>query len=215
MARARVGSRQLLVLVAAFVISAVAAALLSADPLPATASDDGPLTAAPSAFTTGRSAPLTNPTSVTRWAPVRRATVARRTPRFGGAAVGWVPARTPDGTTNLVVADHEVERHGVMWVRVALSVLPNGTEGWLPRSSLGGWSFVDTRLVIDRTRLTATLFETGRVIFRASVAVGAPATPTPAGESLRPRSAEWFLEPDVRTARIRHECAFAHADRLA
>ena len=70
---------------------------------------------------------------------------------------------------------------GQPWVRVGLAVLPNGTEGWVPRSALGGWSFVDTRLVINRARLTATLFRAGRVIFRARVGIGARATPTPAG----------------------------------
>ncbi len=182
-ARVRVGfGRLLFVIVAAFVISAVAAAGLSSHALPAAAYGGGPLTAPPPAFAADRSAPLTNATSVTRWAPVLRATLARRAPRLDSAPVGWVPARTPEGTTNIVVADGEVEHNGVMWVRVPLAVLPNGTEGWLPRSSLGAWSFVDTRLVIDRTRLTATLFEAGRVIFRAPVGVGAPGTLTPAGE---------------------------------
>jgi L,D-transpeptidase catalytic domain len=175
------------------VISGVAAALLSSYPLPSTRHDGEPLiglpssyageplTALPSAFTTTRSVSLTSAADVTRWAPVLRATVARLAPSFDSAAVGWVAARTPEGTTNIVVADGELEHHGVVWVRVGLAVLPNGTEGWVPRSSLGGWSFVDTRLVIDRIRLTATLFRAGRVIFRAPVGVGASGTPTPAG----------------------------------
>ena len=71
---------------------------------------------------------------------------------------------------------------GAIWVHVGLSVLPNDTEGWVPRNLLGGWSFVDTRLVIDRARFTATLYRAGRVIFRARVGVGALGTPTPAGQ---------------------------------
>jgi lipoprotein-anchoring transpeptidase ErfK/SrfK len=74
-----------------------------------------------------------------------------------------------------------VEDHGVLWERVGLAVLPNGTQGWVPRTALGGWSFVDTRLVVDRKRLTATLLRAGRMIFRAPIAIGAPGTPTPAG----------------------------------
>ncbi|MGZ6576110.1 MAG: L,D-transpeptidase family protein [Solirubrobacteraceae bacterium] len=80
------------------------------------------------------------------------------------------------------MADDEAEHHGVLRERVRLAVLPNGSRGWVPRSSLGGWSFVDTRLVIDRAGLTAELLQAGRVIFRARVAVGAPRTPTPAGQ---------------------------------
>jgi L,D-transpeptidase catalytic domain len=106
----------------------------------------------------------------------------RRAPSLEGAPVAWVSRRTPEGTTNIVVADDDVESRGVLWERVGLAVLPNGTEGWLPRSSLGGWSFVDTHLFVDRRVLTATLVQSGRVIFRAPVAVGAPGTPTPAGQ---------------------------------
>ena len=193
MARVRLSSGPRVALLGGFLISGVAAALLSPNPLPSTRQDGEALiglpssyagqslTALPSAFTTSRSAALTNAADVTRWAPVLRATAARLAPSFDSAAVGWVAARTPEGTTNIVVANGELERRGVLWVRVGLAVLPDGTRGWLPRSSLGGWSFVDTRLVIDRVRLTATLFRAGRAIFRAPVGVGAAGTPTPAG----------------------------------
>jgi hypothetical protein len=190
MARVRAGSGQRLLLAAGFVISAAAAALLSFHGLPPTAVDRGPLaapqpalafTALPSAFTTRPSAPLKDAAGATRWAPVLRATVARRAPRLDSAPVGRVASRTGDGTANILVADGQVEQHGVLWERVRLAVLPNGTQGWVPRSSLGAWSFVDTRLVIDRARLTATLLRGGRLVFRAPVAVGAPGTPTPAG----------------------------------
>ena len=140
-----------------------------------------PLTPLPSAFNVRRPAPLPDPVGAARWAPVLRATVARRAPSLRSPSVGRISTRTPEGTTNIVEADRGVDDHGTMWVRARLSMLPNGTQGWVPRSSLGGWSFVDTRLVIDRTRLTATLRRAGRVIFRAPVAVGAPDTPTPTG----------------------------------
>ena len=35
--------------------------------------------------------------------------------------------------------------------------------------------------MVDRARLTATLFSAGRAIFHAPVAIGAPGTPTPPG----------------------------------
>lgn len=176
-------------LVGGFLISALAAALISSSPLRAKAHDGelptgfdaGQVVALPSAFATSRLVPLTNAADVTRWAPVLRAIAARRAPGFGSAPVAWVGKRTPEGTANIVVADRELERRGVLWVRVRLAILPNGSEGWVPRGSLGGWSFVDTRLVIDQTRLTATLFRAGRAIFHAPVAVGGPGTPTPAG----------------------------------
>jgi L,D-transpeptidase catalytic domain len=193
MTRGRAGSGGRLVLVAAFAASFVAAALVSSRvlasrglarhrPTALAAYTGAPLAALPSAFDIRRLVPLTDPTGDTRWAPVLRATVARREPAPNGAPVGELPALTPDGTTNIVVADGEADVHGTTWVRVGLSILPDGTEGWVPRSSLGGWSFVDTRLVIDRARFTATLYRGGRVIFRTLVGVGAPGTPTPAGQ---------------------------------
>jgi L,D-transpeptidase-like protein len=141
-----------------------------------------PLAALPSAFDLHRLVPLSDPTAGTRWAPVLRATVARKEPSPKAAVAGPLPTLTSDGSTNIVVADGEADVDGAVWVRVGLSVLPNGTEGWVPRSSLGGWSFVDARLVIDRVRFSATLYRAGRVMFRARVGVGAPGTPTPAGQ---------------------------------
>ncbi len=181
-------------IVAAFAFSFVAAGLLSShvlsprvlargQPLPPLAAYAGaPLAALPSAFDIHRLVGLSDPATDTRWAPVLRATVARDEPSPKAAPVGQLPTITPDGTTNVVVADGEADVDGATWVRVGLSVLPNDTEGWVPRSSLGGWSFVDTRLVIDRARFTATLYQAGRVIFRSRVGVGAPGTPTPAGQ---------------------------------
>lgn len=141
-----------------------------------------PLAKLPSALDIRRLVPLRDPGADSRWAPVLAATVARSHPSFKSAPIDKVPTRTPDGTTNIVVADREAYEDGTSWVRVGLAVLPNGTEGWVPRSSLGGWSFVDTRLVIDRARLTATLLRAGRVVFRAPIGVGTPNTPTPVGQ---------------------------------
>lgn len=181
-------------MVATLVVSFVAAALLSTRVLPSrgaaaterkqplSAFAGTPLAPLPPALQIRGLTPLSDPTAETRWAPVLRGTVARDKPSPGAAAVGPLPTLTTDGTTNIVVADAEADEHGTTWVRVGLATLPNGTEGWVPRSSLGGWSFVDTHLVIDRARLTATLFRANRAIFRAPIGIGGPGTPTPAGQ---------------------------------
>ena len=52
----------------------------------------------------------------------------------------------------------------------------------VPRSALGGYSPVRTRLVVDRTRLAATLFRDRRRGFRPRVGIGAPGTTTPGGD---------------------------------
>ena len=118
---------------------------------------------------------------VTRWASVLHATDARVSPNAHSPVVVPIAAMTPEGTTNLVVADGEVTRSGSVWVHARLAVLPDGRTGWVPRSSLGGWSFVDTSLVVNRARLTLTLYRAGRPIFRAPIGVGKPSSPTPAG----------------------------------
>jgi hypothetical protein len=171
----------------------MAAALLSPRLLPshrpagrlsapaATSFAGAPLATPPSALEIRRPVPLSDPGETTRWAPVVHATVARSEPTLHSAPIGLLPARTSDGTTNIVVADRESDSASRPWVHVSLAVLPNGTEGWVPRSAIGGWSFVDTRLIVNRARLTATLMRAGHVIFRARVGIGAAGTPTPAG----------------------------------
>jgi hypothetical protein len=101
----------------------------------------------------------------------------------GTGAVAEVAARTPEGTVNVVLVSGHAERvDGRLWVRVRAPGSPDDVDGWVPRSTLGGYTPVRTRLVVDRTRLTATLLRDRRPVFRAAVAVGAPATPTPAGD---------------------------------
>ncbi len=69
-----------------------------------------------------------------------------------------------------------------MWVHVRVAGSPDDVHGWMPRSALGGYTPVRTRLVVNRERQTATLLRDGRRVFRAAVGVGAPATPTPSGD---------------------------------
>ena len=118
----------------------------------------------------------------TRWAPVIAATQARERPSTTSPVVVRVGTRTPEGTSNLVVAENEVTRHGVTWVHARLAVLPDARTGWIARSALGGWEFVDTRVMVSRARLTLTLYRNDRAIFRTRVGVGKPSTPTPAGQ---------------------------------
>ena len=105
----------------------------------------------------------------TEWAPVLRSTDAHQRPSWSSPVVVPVSAMTPEGTANLIVADGEVTRDGVTWVHARLAVVPDGRTGWLPRSALGGWSFVDTRVVVDRDDLMLTLYRDGKVAFRTPV----------------------------------------------
>jgi lipoprotein-anchoring transpeptidase ErfK/SrfK len=119
----------------------------------------------------------------TYWAYVLHSTVARADPSAAAARVGLVRGVTPEGETDLVVSyDQRRDPNDRLWVLVPLSTLPNGQQGWVPRSALGDFHSVRTHLVIDRARLQAYLLRSGRLVFSTSIGVGRSRWPTPAGE---------------------------------
>src|SRR5207247_9681194 len=107
------------------------------------------------------------------WAPVRHAVAARARPAATSRQVARLDRTTPERTTNIVLAlGRRVDRARRVWVKVSLPVLPNGTVGWVRRTSLGGYVEVTTYLVVDLGRLTATLTEDGRRVFRPPIGIG-------------------------------------------
>jgi L,D-transpeptidase catalytic domain len=117
------------------------------------------------------------------WAPVLRSVVARRAPDPVAAPVARLETTTPEGTTNIVLElGRREDARGRLWVHVRLPVLPNNTTGWVRRDALGGSVEVDTHLVVDLERFTATLLESGKPVFRTRVGVGRAAWPTPRGQ---------------------------------
>jgi len=121
--------------------------------------------------------------SVSRWAPVLGRVVARAYPLASSPVLARLRPRTPEGTTNLVLALERLEDpSGRLWIRVQLPVLPNNSTGWVPRSALGGYTAVGTRLVVHRRALRATLYRHGQQVWRARIGIGERRWPTPAGE---------------------------------
>jgi len=119
----------------------------------------------------------------TYWAYVLHRTVAYADASAAAQRVGVVRGVTPEGETNLVIADEQRrDADERLWVRVPLSALPNGQEGWVPRDALGDFHGVRTHLIVDRARLRAYLLRDGRLIFETRIGVGRPRWPTPAGE---------------------------------
>jgi lipoprotein-anchoring transpeptidase ErfK/SrfK len=116
------------------------------------------------------------------WTTVLRRVTARSAPKAGARPVARLSRRTPEGSANVVlVTGRAGDARGRLWVRARLAVLPNGTSGWIPRSALGAYETVHTRLVVSRRRLTATLLRDGRRVFRAPVGIGRAGSPTPRG----------------------------------
>jgi lipoprotein-anchoring transpeptidase ErfK/SrfK len=121
-------------------------------------------------------------TATYRWAFVIRRVIARSAPSRSAAPVTRLRLLTPEKTTNLVQAIEGRRTASGVWVRVRLSILPNNSTGWVPRRTLGNWRTVRTHLLVDRRRLTLTLYRTGKPVFWARVGVGQPQSPTPAGQ---------------------------------
>jgi hypothetical protein len=98
--------------------------------------------------------------------------------------------------TTLPVLDRTTAGPGPAWLRVrlpgrALGQLSVPRSGWI-RSTHTLRSTTPWHLVIDRGRRRVDVFERGRRVHRYSAIVGAPSTPTPAGE--------YFVEENVRLA---------------
>jgi lipoprotein-anchoring transpeptidase ErfK/SrfK len=121
------------------------------------------------------------PEPVAFWAPVRASVSARVRPAQL-RVVGDIPKRTPEGTTNVVVVLGRAERvAGRLWVKIRFPGVPDDARGWVPRSVLGGYTPIRTRLLVDRGRLTATLLRGRERVFRTQVGIGTASAPTPAG----------------------------------
>jgi len=117
----------------------------------------------------------------TTWAPIRRPVVARAEPSARARSVAFLSSTTPEGTANIAVVRGVTRSGGRLWVRLSLAVLPNGTQGWVPRSVLGGYTVVDTRLVVSLRLLRATLYRADRRILSVPLGVGTRFSPTPTG----------------------------------
>jgi hypothetical protein len=131
----------------------------------------------------GEPFPLNGPNGMSRSAPILTSVPARAQPTRSARVITRLRPRTPEGTENIaLVLSGQINEQGRYWVRVRLPVLPNGSTGWIPRSALGGFNRIWTRLVIDRVLFTATLYRRGVPVFQTRVGVGKPYWPTPAGE---------------------------------
>jgi lipoprotein-anchoring transpeptidase ErfK/SrfK len=74
-----------------------------------------------------------------------------------------------------------VQQQGGDWLRVQLPTRPNGAVGWI-RSKDATLDSVTDRVVVDRAERTLTWTRGGTVQLQATVAIGAPSSPTPTGD---------------------------------
>ncbi len=109
-----------------------------------------------------------------------RGAVAYRTP--GGTVLARFGSRNVNGYPTVfgVLAAAHGRACGGRWYRVQLPIRPNGSTGWV-RAALLELEPVRTRVVVDLSARRLWLSRSGRLLLRATVGVGAPATPTPTG----------------------------------
>ncbi len=125
---------------------------------------------------------LSNEQTVTQWANPKSRAPVRLSPDPSSHAFAKLHPRTEDGFPEVYEAlQQQTDASGRSWIQIRLPMRPNGRVGWVPASALGNLHTVHTQLVVQRSKLRATLYRDGRAVFRAPVGVGRPGLPTPAG----------------------------------
>jgi lipoprotein-anchoring transpeptidase ErfK/SrfK len=95
-------------------------------------------------------------------------------PRLGRRAPFW------GGPNVLLVLDAKTV-DDVDYVKVLLKRMPAGLGGWIPAANVK-LARTTRRVVVDLSSRTVTIRDAGRAILRARAVIGAPSTPTPAGQ---------------------------------
>jgi len=125
---------------------------------------------------------LSNQQTFTRWAYVAHTGAIYSHPTAASPRIAQLHWNTEDGFPEVYLL---LRRHwdpqGREWIQVRIPMRPNGRIGWVRRGQLDNFHLIHTEIVVDRSRLQMSLFESGRRVWSAPVAVGKPSTPTPAG----------------------------------
>jgi lipoprotein-anchoring transpeptidase ErfK/SrfK len=134
--------------------------------------------------TAGKVFKLSNETTLSRYANSNDKGPVRADHDSHARVVGHLRLDTEDGYPEvyLVLNGYTDPKTGDTWYQIRLPQRPNGKTGWVSEEDLGPLQTVTTQLIVDRTRLRATLYRKGRKIFQAPVGVGKKSTPTPGGK---------------------------------
>ncbi len=125
---------------------------------------------------------LTDGRTFSTWAHPERAAAVRRRPSPTANRAGRLHLRTEDGYPEVyVVLRAVVDPDGRTWLRIRIPTRPRARSGWVRDFALGPLYRVVTRLVVDRARLRATLYRSGKRIWASPIGVGKASTPTPGG----------------------------------
>ncbi len=105
---------------------------------------------------------------------IEHSTPMRATP--GGHVFATLQTRTPFGSPQMLW----VARRSGRWLGVVSPQAGNRHLGWIPASA-GALSRVDWEIEVSLAARRLTVLHSGRPVVRYTVAIGAPAAPTPTG----------------------------------
>lgn len=126
--------------------------------------------------------PLTNGRTYAHWSHPELVETIRRFPNADAARVASTRLRTEGGAPEVYpLLRGVVDEHGQHWYQVGIPMRPNGRTGWVRDEALGPAYRVTKRLLVDRVRLRATLYDAGQPIWTSRIGIGAVGSPTPAG----------------------------------
>jgi lipoprotein-anchoring transpeptidase ErfK/SrfK len=126
---------------------------------------------------------LSDEKTITRWAHAQALSKVLSEPRRGARTITRLRYLTEDKAAEVyIVLSARLDAGGRTWLKIRVPMRPNGRAGWVPADAMSALYVVRTQLVIDRKALKATLRKNGKQIWRASIGIGARATPTPNGD---------------------------------
>lgn len=124
---------------------------------------------------------LSDEKTVSRWAHNIFPGKIFKQPSVKASVIGKLRRFTEDREFEIyLVLESRIEK-GVTWLRVRVPKRPNGRTGWVKADKLGQLTVVRTMLRVNRKRLRATLYRSGKKIWSSRIGIGKRGTPTPAG----------------------------------
>lgn len=126
---------------------------------------------------------LSDERTITRWAHPASTDPIRMEPKPGSWPIGSLHFVTEDGYDEVYpLLRRWTDLKGREWVQLRFPTSDSVRTGWVEAGALGPVQVVKTLLIVNRRRLKATLFRSGQRVWWSLIGVGAPGTPTPAGE---------------------------------
>jgi lipoprotein-anchoring transpeptidase ErfK/SrfK len=107
--------------------------------------------------------------------PVDKTILVRQSPDFSTPGIALRSGGSVSGKLGLLIVG---ESNG--WWKVLMPVRPNGTVGWVQRTSVKT-RVITERVVVDLAANTITIYKSGKIVRTEAAATGTSGTPTPDG----------------------------------